>query len=203
MTRSTAPVSTPTQPSSNPPVQPTDAPAELATKKAAAKIADCPTSDQASRVAGGLPDLILDCLGGGRPVRLAGLRGTPLVINVWAQWCGPCRTEAPFLAEVAGQAGESGSGGGSQRADPAVLFLGVDFIDPFPGQAIDFADEAGWEFPQVVDPDGSIQVPLRVQAPPQTIFVRADGVVAYTHIGPITSADELRQLITDHLGVSL
>ena len=41
------------------------------------------------------------CLGGGREVRLAGLRGKPMMINVWAQWCGPCREEAPYLAEVA------------------------------------------------------------------------------------------------------
>ena len=34
-------------------------------------------------------------------VRLAGLRGKPMMINVWAQWCGPCREEAPYLTEVA------------------------------------------------------------------------------------------------------
>ena len=69
--------------------------------KKAAGIADCPRSDSdVAAVPSGLPDVVLPCLGGGREVRLAGLRGKPMMINVWAQWCGPCREEAPYLAEV-------------------------------------------------------------------------------------------------------
>jgi cytochrome c biogenesis protein CcmG/thiol:disulfide interchange protein DsbE len=190
VTRSTVPPATPTAPAGSTP-QPADDPGELASQKAATGIAECTTPEQAAPVDGGLPDLTLDCLGGGQQVRLSDLRGTPMVINVWAQWCGPCRTEAPFLAEVSRQSGHR------------VEFLGIDFIDPFPGRAIAFADEAGWRFPQLVDPDGAIQVPMRLQAPPQSVFVRADGTVAYTHIGPITSAEQLRELIATHLGVTL
>ena len=50
--------------------------ADLAARKQAAGIADCPASDPQARVVpGGLPDVVLSCLGGGRDVRLAGLRG--------------------------------------------------------------------------------------------------------------------------------
>lgn len=186
VTRSSTAPGTPT----TTPVQPDGDPSALAAQKAAAKIEDCPSTTATEPVDGGLPPLTLGCLGGGRPVQLAGLRGTPMVINIWAQWCGPCRTEAPYLAEVSGQ------------TDGRVAFVGIDFIDRYPGLAIAFADEAGWRYPQLVDPDGVIQVPLKVQGPPRTIFMRADGTIAYVHSGPFTSSDQLRELVTTHLGVS-
>ena len=108
------------------PTVPVVAPSELATQKRAAGIQDCPSSDQhATALDSGLPDLVLSCLGGGRNVRLAGLRGHPLMINVWAQWCGPCQDEAPFISEVA-----------AAKTSPVVI-LGIDYDDPRADQGSD------------------------------------------------------------------
>lgn len=155
-----------------------------------AGIADCPPSDPAVPARpDGLPDVTLDCLGADSRVRLAGLRGTPLVINVWAQWCGPCRQEAPFLREAAAQAGDK------------VQFLGIDYADPRPDLAIEFADQAGWRYPQLVDTDKAIAADLRIIGPPQTILVTADGRIAHRHPGPVTSTTELSELISTYLEV--
>src|SRR4051794_9270240 len=126
------PLSGPSLPVAAPPAA---APSELAAQKKDAGIRDCPRSDaDAAPVDSGLPDLMLDCLGGGRKVRLAGLRGRPMMINVWAQWCGPCQDEAPFLSEVA------------KANDPELVILGVDYDDPRPDRAIEFARVLGWRF---------------------------------------------------------
>jgi thiol-disulfide isomerase/thioredoxin len=165
----------------------------LAQQKKAAGLPDCPVSDASvAPAAKGLPDLTLACLGGGRSTRLAGLRGTPMVVNLWAQWCGPCRTEAPYLSEVA------------RQAAGRLLVVGVDYKETDPGLALDFARTAGWTYPQLFDPDGRTTEALRLPTgPPQTIFVDADGVVTFVHAGEFTSAAALRTAIGHHLGVTL
>ena len=167
-------------------------PAALASAKTQAGIADCPVSDdRVEPVADGLPDVVLPCLGGGREVRLAGLRGTPMMINIWAQWCAPCRAESPYLADVAATAGEG------------LMILGIDYDDPQPDWAIEFADLAEWRYPQLVDADRTLRAPLQIAGPPQTLFVRADGTIAHRHSGPFTSAAQIRSLAAHHLGVTL
>lgn len=181
----------PTEPTAAPSVSfPTDD-VDLSSQKKTAGIPDCPAgAPDVPAVADGLPDVTLPCLGGGTPVRLAGLRGGPMVINIWAQWCGPCRTEAPYLAEV------------SKEFTGRVAFLGVDFADPQAERAIAFAGDAGWNYPQVADDDKAVQAPLGMVGPPMTILVDAEGRIVYKHPGVITSSDQLRSMISERLGVT-
>lgn len=165
---------------------------DLAQARRDAGIADCPESDpDVAARPDGLPDLTLECLGGGRSVRLAGLRGKPMVINLWAQWCAPCREESPFIRELATKGGDK------------VFVLGVDYSDPRPELAIEFAGLVGWPQPQVVDPDRRLAPGLRIPGIPVTVFVDADGKVVGRHEGPITSREQLFDLVRSRLGVSL
>jgi cytochrome c biogenesis protein CcmG, thiol:disulfide interchange protein DsbE len=187
--------SSPTTSAEEPPEVPPSATqsATLAALKQQAGIEDCPASDGTVAPAqDGLPDVMVGCLGGGREVRLAGLRGTPMLINVWAQWCGPCREEAPYLSDIA-------------NADHRGLkIIGIDYDDPRPDYALEFAHLSKWRYPQLADPARSLAGPLKVSGgPPQTLFVNADGVIVYRHAGPFTSAAEIRELVREHLGVQL
>ncbi|WP_238151198.1 TlpA family protein disulfide reductase [Kribbella sindirgiensis] len=147
----------------------------------------CPSAPSKPPVSNGLPEISLPCLGSGPDVRLADLRG-PLVINVWAQWCGPCRDEAPYLAALA----KSGK----------VTMLGIDYDDPRPELAVKFAGEEGLAYPHVTDQDKAIQRALKVGGPPLTAFVDDKGTVAYVHRGVLTSQQQLDQLVKDKLGVT-
>ena len=187
-----SPVAGPPEPPGEPIPSSTARPNDLAAQKKAAGIPDCPASDlDVTQADPGLPDLVLACLGGGREVRLAGLRGQPMMINVWAQWCGPCREEAPYISEVAA------------AAESELMVLGIDYNDPRPELAIEFAQLSDWAYPHLVDQDIALRVPLQIIGPPQTFFVRADGTIAYRHTGPFTSADQIRSQARQYLGIDL
>ncbi len=166
-----------------------DTPA-LREQKAHAQIADCPSSSEGAGSAdGGMPSITLPCLGGGRGVDLAGLTGTPTVLNFWAQTCGPCRQESPLFQKL------------HERG--AVRVLGVDFYDPLPSQAIAFADDLGLTYPQIADPEAATRGPLRVSGLPLTLFVDQDGTIKHAEYGAVQSAGDLATLVSTYLGVDV
>lgn len=153
-------------------------------------IPDCPATDpDAEAVSKGLPQTQLPCLGSDVTVNLAGLERRPTVVNFWAQWCGPCREEAPFLREV------------SQNTDE-VAFIGINFDDPEPAWALEFAGLAEWRYPHVADPEGTLRSKLGVPGLPMTLFVDETGEIVEHHFGVIKSREELEALIAEHLGGS-
>ncbi len=101
-------------------------------------------------------------------------RGAPLVVNVWASWCGPCREEAPDLARVAA------------AYEGRVRFLGIDVLDARPS-ARAFIRDFGWPYPSVFDPAGRIRDRLGVVGQPVTLLYDAEGDLVETHVGPITA----------------
>lgn len=177
-------------PSASATVQAGDAPTPDPSSVATAGLAHCPAADTSPAVDGGLPDVTLPCLGEGPAVRLAGLRGTPLVVNVWASWCEPCRTELPVLAQAARTYGT--------RVD----FLGVDVADSSPDGALALLAASGVRYPSVVDWSARTKAGLRWAGPPMTVLVRPDGTIAWKQAGEITSLDQLTGLVSEHLGVS-
>lgn len=146
-----------------------------------------PASTGGSRVA--LPDVTLAALGEGTPIHLAGLRGKPTVINLWAIWCTPCRKELPLLARADRELGDK------------VRVLGIDFADGSPGAALDLARRAGVTYPLVADPKSSVRHDLKVVGLPQTVFVDAQGTIVATERRPFRSYADLTTAISQHLGV--
>lgn len=169
----------------------TIAPGDLAAAKAEAGIEDCPAPGGASSSGDdALPDLTLDCLGGGQAVDLSTLTGVPTVINIWASWCIPCRKELPLLARA------------DEAYGDAVRFVGIDYQDENPDHAIELARSAGVKYPQLSDPDTRSVAGLKVGGVPQTIFVDAQGRMVATERLAYTSYADLTAAIERHLGVT-
>lgn len=167
-----------------------DTPA-LRSMKADAGIEPC-VPGTGEPVDGGLPEVTLPCLGGGEDVGLAALRG-PLVVNLWASWCGPCRAEMPAVARF------------HQRYGDQVPVLGIDYQDPQTGAALELAQESGVTYPLLADPDEELraQSPFPALVPvPSFVFVDDEGRATVVP-GGIESVDELVDLAEEHLGVEL
>jgi cytochrome c biogenesis protein CcmG, thiol:disulfide interchange protein DsbE len=104
---------------------------------------------------------------------LVGLRGTPVIVNIWASWCAPCRTEAPLLERT------WRSHGGD------VMILGVASRDQ-PDAALDFLEEFGVSYPNVFDTSGEIRRALGLRGFPTTYVFDAAGNLRTTIIGGVS-----------------
>jgi len=165
---------------------------ELQRQREAAGIADCPAPSAGLARAGdgsGLPPITLPCLGDGASVELSSLRG-PLVLNLWAQSCGPCRDEMPLLQRL-------------HEASDEVTVLGVDFQDLQPGMALALADATGTTYPSLADVEGELKAPLRLTGLPTTLFVDTDGTIVGTERRAFTSYADVVDVVEDQLGLRL
>ncbi len=161
--------------------------------KTAAGVADCPRRHgRAVDADGTLPQIVLPCFGGGRDVALGYLRG-PLVVNVWASWCGPCREEMPVLEEF------------HERYGDRVPILGINYEDTQPDAAMQLVRDTGVTYPLLADPQADLQgespFPGRMGLP-LFAFVDADGQATVVG-GGVGSLAEMKAMVEDELGVTL
>jgi thiol-disulfide isomerase/thioredoxin len=155
--------------------------AALRQQRSAAGVEPCRPGRSRSR----LPRATLPCLGGGRSVDLHRLTG-PLVINLFAQWCGPCRGELPYYERL------------HRKAQGKVAVLGVDYLDTQPAAALGLVKDTGVTYPLLADPAGVLRVPFRVRGLPGIVMVDAQGNVT-VQFRVFRSYAELRDVVQRQL----
>jgi cytochrome c biogenesis protein CcmG, thiol:disulfide interchange protein DsbE len=111
--------------------------------------------------------------------RVEQLRGYPVVVNVWASWCGPCRFEFPVLQRL------------SARYGKEVAFLGVNSQDS-DDAATTFLREEPVPYPSYTDPDKEIADSIGATVGlPDTAFYDRSGELVYLKQGPYADNSEL------------
>ena len=88
-----------------------------------------------------------DLMNEGKQLSLADFPGKVVVLNLWGQWCGPCRTEVPELERLSKQA-------------PEAQVVGIDVRDPAREVAQDFVRDRRLTYPSIYDPDGRVLLKL-------------------------------------------
>ena len=132
----------------------------------------------------------------GERLSLAQFEGKPRVVNFWASWCAPCRSEAPVLQEAFEIYGDEVQFIGLQTNERRVG-ANAEAENRAAGQ--EFLDEFAWTFPTVYDDANRTFIDYGVVGIPETFFIKADGTLLYKHAGPVTPEmmEEMMAELTD------
>lgn len=129
----------------------------------------------APRVGAKAPGFTLRRLDGSGTVSLAAYRGKAVVLNFWASWCNPCKSEAKVLQRDWTQYRNR------------VVFLGVDYHD-LSSDARHFVDVHGLTFPMLDDGSGNVtHGKYGISQVPETYVVSRTGRIVAHLAGPITA----------------
>ena len=119
----------------------------------------------------------------GKEVKLSDYFGKPIVLNFWASWCGPCRSEMPDFDEVYQELGDQ------------IQFLMVNMTDGSRETleiAMDFVAQSGFSFPVLYDVNYDAAATYGVSSLPTTYFISADGTLTAYAMGAINGETLMR-----------
>ncbi|MFL6121488.1 TlpA family protein disulfide reductase [Actinophytocola sp.] len=163
------------------PEQTTRTSQDLAQARAEAELPSCATDDQGP---GDLRGLTAECLGDGKSVDIAHALQAPVLVNMWATWCEPCKAELPVLAQYAQEPGAI-----------RVVALGV---ESRPADALELLTALHVRLPALLDEDGKAKEKLHPVGLPASYLVKGDGSVTLVENPRVfRSADEVRQAVAN------
>ncbi|MEM7539520.1 MAG: redoxin domain-containing protein [Chloroflexota bacterium] len=117
----------------------------------------------------------------GQYLDLSDLEGTPVVLNFWATWCGPCRAEMPDLVE-------------QYEHNDELVILAINTQEELK-RVQPFVDEFQMSMPVVLDKDGEIKDMYGVRGMPTSVFIGKDGKISNIWAGILTK-DLLAEMLS-------
>lgn len=118
------------------------------------------------------PDLALQD-SQGRMVQLSDLRGRPVLLNLWASWCPPCKEEMQAMQKVYDQYASKGF---------TILAINTTYQDE-KASALAFAADRQLTFPILFDLDGNVSRKYQVRSMPTSFFIDSNGLIRRVVIG--------------------
>lgn len=125
----------------------------------------------------------------GEEVALADFRGRPVLLNVWATWCGPCRVEMPSIQRLF-----------DAYRDRGFVVLAVS-VDPGHARAevARFAEEYALTFPILHDPASRVSEIFRTRGVPETIILDGEGRIVKRFSGAADWDSPANHVLIEHL----
>ena len=166
-----------------------DTPEALAGPRVEADLPPCPGPGPGAGPQS-LRDVTLECAGDGAPVNVGrAVDGRPVVLNLWAYWCGPCADELPAMAEY------------QRRMGSAVSVITVHQDENETAALLRLA-ELGVRLPTLQDGRRLVASALKVpNVMPATVVLRMDGSVAEILPRSFATADEIAEAVNPRIGV--
>ena len=115
------------------------------------------------------PGFSLPLRGGSTPLALDQLRGQVVMVNFWASWCEPCRTEFPLLDQIY-----------KKYKGVGFTLVGVN-VEPDSADAERFIAKTPASFPIVFDKESAVSKLYRVSGMPTTVLIDRKGVLRWVH----------------------
>jgi len=128
------------------------------------------------------PDFQLNNLNG-QPVSLSDFRGKPVLVNFWASWCPPCRSEMPFIQDISVD---------KNWAEEGLVVLAID-IGESASTVRAFVKDEGLTFPVLLDTTWDVSFEYYILSIPTTYFIDREGIIQDLKIGPFSSVTEIER----------
>jgi len=120
---------------------------------------------------------------------LSALRGQPVLVNLWATWCPPCRAEMPAIQQLY-----------EEYKDRGLVVLAVNStVQDDPLAIAPFVKEYGLTFPILLDETGEVSQAYELRSLPSSFFINRDGTINEVVIGGPMSSALLRTRIEEIL----
>jgi len=119
----------------------------------------------------------------GQSTSLSQLKGTPVLVNFWATWCGPCRYEMPFLQQIH-----------QERPGDELALLAVN-VGENSSQVSQFMESAGFSFTVLLDKQAVVAQRYNVMGIPTTVFIDKEGVIQEIQVGTFQSQAEIETIL--------
>jgi peroxiredoxin len=130
------------------------------------------------------PDFTLETLDG-KTVRLSDYRGKTILLNFWATWCPPCRSEMPDMQKF------------YEDEDVEILAVNLTQQEASMEDVKSFVEEYGLTFPVLLDQNLQVATDYGIQVIPSSFMIDKNGIIQYTALGALnyeTMVSELKKL---------
>jgi len=141
------------------------------------------TSTQGVEAGDRAPDFQLQNLDG-QTVSLGNLQGKPVLINFWATWCSPCRSEMPYIQEIY-----------EEWADKGLVVLAIN-IGESSAKAEEFMQSYNLSFTVLLDTKQDVAQRYNISGIPTTFFIDKDGIIQDKVIGAFQNKTQIENRLS-------